>query len=426
MLNRVGETAVSNIGLMMTIVEYHNANNIDIKFEDGVIVKHKAYSAFIKGAIGHPNIPNINRVHQHKTKQEYIGEVKYNSLRNMNMTIIDYVTYNDITVRFDDGVIVEHIGYERFKAGRIKVPLNHIGIKVHSKSWGTIECIGFRSCKDFDLKFLDYDNIIRQHCSSWSNFMQGLVSPQYKLYKSGVSPFAINDTAISTYSGQKMTIIDIDPVSKKYKVQFEDGYISDWHKSISDFRKGLIYNPNTHKSKFEDKYLGKVITHKNGMKMTVISINPVHPKHKHRTLNVQFEDGYIKKDVSPNNFLKGVVSHPAFHYKTLKARKKIDTMQTKNKSTGLSMRVIEYVDAHNVTVQFETGYKVEHKGISDFYGGKIKHKFPYTIGVLTMEKPAYVYNGEGNFYCKCKKCGLSDVMNLTEIREHICIDKPKK
>ena len=37
-----------------------------------------------------------------------------------------------------------------------------------------------------------------------------------------------------------------------------------------------------------------------------------------------------------------------------------------------------------------------------------------------MKKLAYVYNNTGNFYCTCSKCGMSDIMDLEEVRNHKC------
>lgn len=54
-LDRTGETNIAKNGLNMTIIEYRNCNDIDIKFEDGVIVYNKQYNNFSKGCIKHPS-----------------------------------------------------------------------------------------------------------------------------------------------------------------------------------------------------------------------------------------------------------------------------------------------------------------------------------------------------------------------------------
>ena len=51
---RLGQVGVNNQGENITIVKYGGAKDIDIMFEDGVIVEHRAYSNFRKGVIEHP------------------------------------------------------------------------------------------------------------------------------------------------------------------------------------------------------------------------------------------------------------------------------------------------------------------------------------------------------------------------------------
>ena len=52
---KVGESIVANNGQKMTIVEYFNFNNLTVQFEDGTIVKSKTYQQFKKGGIRNPN-----------------------------------------------------------------------------------------------------------------------------------------------------------------------------------------------------------------------------------------------------------------------------------------------------------------------------------------------------------------------------------
>ena len=52
--SRVGETRVANCGMKMTIIAYRNSSDLDVCFEDGTIVDRKTYSNFKNGAIGNP------------------------------------------------------------------------------------------------------------------------------------------------------------------------------------------------------------------------------------------------------------------------------------------------------------------------------------------------------------------------------------
>ena len=42
-IDRLGETRMMNCGMEATIIRYGNAGDIDVRFEDGSVVEHKAY-----------------------------------------------------------------------------------------------------------------------------------------------------------------------------------------------------------------------------------------------------------------------------------------------------------------------------------------------------------------------------------------------
>ena len=54
-IDRVGKTRMMNCGMKATIIRYENADDINICFEDGKVVEHKTYRAFKKGYIAHQN-----------------------------------------------------------------------------------------------------------------------------------------------------------------------------------------------------------------------------------------------------------------------------------------------------------------------------------------------------------------------------------
>ena len=53
---RIGEERVMRNGQKAKIVVYRTAKDIDIKFEDGMVVRNKAYSAFLEGTIANPKL----------------------------------------------------------------------------------------------------------------------------------------------------------------------------------------------------------------------------------------------------------------------------------------------------------------------------------------------------------------------------------
>lgn len=114
-MNRVGEINYNNQGYKMTIIEYINSKDINIQFEDGVIVEHKRYELFKNGKIAHPNEKKYNFNNR-------VGEENINN-KGFKMTIINYINNNNIDIQFEDGTIVYNKKYCHFKNGKIKHPL---------------------------------------------------------------------------------------------------------------------------------------------------------------------------------------------------------------------------------------------------------------------------------------------------------------
>lgn len=107
---RLGEMRMMSCGIYATIINYKNCNNIDVRFEDGVVVYNTKYTLFKTGKIKHPVLGKINVKHLGETRR----------MRNGKMaTIIRYRGYNDIDVQFEDGFIAEKKQYSAFKRGLI-------------------------------------------------------------------------------------------------------------------------------------------------------------------------------------------------------------------------------------------------------------------------------------------------------------------
>ncbi len=112
--DRLGETRMMNCGMEATIIRYNTNKDIDVRFKDGTLVKHRKYREFKKGKIANP-----------KNKASRLGET---SMMNcgMNATIIRYNTSKDIDVRFEDGTVVKDRQYREFK--KVKLPIK---ISIH-------------------------------------------------------------------------------------------------------------------------------------------------------------------------------------------------------------------------------------------------------------------------------------------------------
>ena len=105
---RLWEETENTQGCKMKVVEYRNANDIDIQFSDGTVIKNREYDEFIKGSIFNPNW-GIGR----------IGEKRI-STQGEEIELIDFISFENVTVRFEDGTIAYNRRYDHFKTGNIK------------------------------------------------------------------------------------------------------------------------------------------------------------------------------------------------------------------------------------------------------------------------------------------------------------------
>lgn len=202
-------------------------------------------------------------------------------------------------------------------------------------------------------------------------------------------------------------------------IRFEDSTI---RKNVlyKDFVIGNIgINPKTRKQgKLLGKnHLGESKLNKYGDRMTIVEY------HSYSRLVVRFDNG--DEVVSTyQNFEKGSIvnptykkEHPYFFIGQTSVVKNGDKYRANN---GLIMSILNYKNATDVDVLFETGYRKEHIPILSIRTGQVGHPFPFEVGNFTVTKPAYTFHNEGNFYCKCKKCELSDIMSIKEMKKHKC------
>ena len=122
---RLGETRMMNSGMEATIIRYGNATDIDVRFEDGTIVKNRTYSAFKKRKIANQNF------------NPRLGETWMMNC-GMKAAIIRYGNNTDIDVCFEYGAIVEHKAYDAFKKDGIAHRL--ISLKHGSKDFHSFIC----------------------------------------------------------------------------------------------------------------------------------------------------------------------------------------------------------------------------------------------------------------------------------------------
>ena len=231
-IDRLGETRMMNCGMEATIIQYKNAMDIDVRFEDGSVVEHKAYGNFKRGGIVNPNIRAFVKDRLGETRMMNCG---------MKATIIRYESAKDMDVCFKDGAIVEHRKYDSFKRGEIANPNMKVSAKNRLGETRMMNCgmkatiIRYGNNGDIDVRFEDRTIAKRK---GYGDFKKGkIANPNIKTSAEN----RLGETWMMN-CGMEATIIryggcnDID-------VRFEDGAVAK-HKLYDPFKKSKIAHPS--------------------------------------------------------------------------------------------------------------------------------------------------------------------------------------
>ena len=148
--DRLGKTKMMSCGMEATIIRYRGATDIDVRFKDGAIAKHKTYNLFKEGGIANPNMK--------VSAETRLGETRMMNC-DMEATIIRYGNSKDIDVRFEDGTIAKCKGYKEFKKGGIANPSttaeNRLGETRMMNCGMKATIIRYENNRDIDVRFED-------------------------------------------------------------------------------------------------------------------------------------------------------------------------------------------------------------------------------------------------------------------------------
>lgn len=380
---RISDISVhKRTGMRMKIVGYRRSTDIDIQFEDGIIVEHKSYSAFKKGNIRHPRTKDtktIRRVRE-DLKSAREGEVSEAS-NGLAMTLIEYRSATDIDIQFEDGIIAKNRTYRRFKDGRIKHPTikskyaassrikNRLGEIGKSRENQDIKIIRYAGHNDMDIMFPD-GYILKN--VSYTHFRDGSISRyrnRQEIEKQRKS--RIGETIIAK-NGLKATIIGYNK-SVDITVQFEDGIVVKDIK-YNNFKQGVIKHPNINASigkrrnnlEAKKRHIGETVVNKFGQRITIIDyINTTN-------IVVQFDNGEIKDHVRYSTFTRGNIASKDYPpYTRISNAHAIGEVRTNN--SGLKMTLVRYRKYSDIDVQFEDGVIAKHRTYGAFVKGSIKY-----------------------------------------------------
>ena len=330
--NRVGEEAIATNGMRMKILEYFSSSNITVIFEDNVIVYNKNYVDFKKGKIGYP-------------KQSKLGDVAIAN-NGMKMTVIAYRKYSDIDISFEDGTVVKHVRYGAFKNGEVAYPAgNRIGETTIARNGMQLTIVGYRSAKDIDVQFED------------GTLVKNRKYFEFTARKIGYpKPCRIGEKTIAN-NGMEMQIIAYNG-SRNIDVQFEDGTIVRG-REYKCFRDGTIANPQYNKT-----HVGEENIARNGMKMKIIRFR------NSKDIDIEFEDGEVVESRDYYSFCVGNIGYP----------QEDRTNEESTGKNGMRMKIVAYRNSKDVDVEFEDGTLVEHKSYLHFKEGYIGYPQPDHVG----------------------------------------------
>lgn len=391
--NRLGETRMMNCGMEATIIRYGKYSDIDVRFEDGVIVEHKRYRAFENGNIANPNF------------NPRLGETKMMNC-GMEATIIRYGGSADIDVRFEDGIVVEHREYREFEKGGIINPNIKATAENRLDETCMMNCgmkatiIRYNGVRDIDVRF--EDGTVAEH-KAYGPFKRGeIANPNIKTSAEN----CLGETRMMN-CGMEATIIRYGGY-KDIDVRFEDGTVVE-HKGYSAFKRGEIANPNvkTFANRLDETRMMKC-----GMKATIIRYG------KYTDIDVRFEDGTIIEHRQYIQFKKGGIANPNF-----KASAENCLGETRMMNCGMEATIIRYNTGKDIDVRFEDETVVEHRGYGNFKTGGITHPLiSLNNGSKDFHgficKRGFIDEDRTLYECICKHCGLEDVLTPQEMMEH--------
>ena len=398
--DRLGETRMMNCGMEATIIRYNTNKDIDVRFEDEIVVEHKGYSAFKRGEIANPNIK--------ASAENRLGETKMMNC-GMEAAIIRYGRCDDIDVRFEDGAVVEHRRYAQFKGGSIANPnvkIANPNIKASAKNrlgeTRMMNCgmeatiIRYGKYTDIDVRF--EDGAMVKH-KAYSAFKKGeIANPNIKAFAKN----RLGETRMMN-CGMEATIIRYGGV-RDIDVCFKDGTVAE-HKVYNAFEKGNIAHPST----TAKARLGETRMMKCGMEATIIRYN------RCDNINVRFEDGAVVKHRKYREFKKGEIANP-----NIKASR---LGKTRMMNCGMETTIIRYNTAKDIDIRFEDGTVVEHRTYNSFKNGTIAHPL-IRLGCDSKNfhgficKQGFKDKDRVLYKCICKHCGLEDVLTPQEMIEH--------
>lgn len=244
LIDIIGERNIMKNGQEAEIIACKNHSDIDVRFEDGTIEKHKDYGNFKKGQISNRNF---------KTKRTIDNKGRLNEPRIMKngleAIVTEYRNYDDIDVYFPiDGYTSYNRSYYDFEHGNIKNPNYHYNKVEKSKYIGKHKVMNngqeatitdYRNSNDIDVQFEDGEPVYNKQLSA---FNKGTIAnPKCPTKREPLNKDRVGESNIMN-SGLIATIYKYRS-SADIDVIFDDGAIKE-NVDYGRFLEGSIAHPN--------------------------------------------------------------------------------------------------------------------------------------------------------------------------------------
>lgn len=285
----IGEVNRANNGLLMKVVAYRGATDIDVQFENNVVRKGVSYSSFKKGEI---RLTPQNRV--------VLGECRV-SASGLKYRVVENLSRTRCIIEFEDGVRKE-VERGNVSSGSVAHPsqarakkdlTTRIGETSRHTSGELMTLIDWKGSTNITIQFEDGTVVYNK---SYGSFKSGEVSKHSKSFNERV----LGEVGIAK-NGLSMKIIAVRS-GTDIDIEFEDGVVVH-NKRYSSFKEGAVAHPDYPTKK--DR-VGGVYTNKQGIKLTIIQYRC------NKDVDVEFEDGLKVRGVNFNTIKNGLVGHPAF------------------------------------------------------------------------------------------------------------------
>lgn len=195
-IERLGIQKMNNQGFLMKIVEYNNAMDIVVEFQD----KYRArvycpWSSFESGSVVNPNFR--------------LGEKRYNK-QGYLMVVTEYNNAHDVLVEFQDEYKTKvRCAWQWFDKGKVNNPIvfeHRLGEEGTNKQGSLMKIVRYGDANDIDVEFLD-DFHYRTCNTTYNAFVDGRIKNPYY-------PDVLNVGMI----GSKYPSRENGKVTKEYKV----------------------------------------------------------------------------------------------------------------------------------------------------------------------------------------------------------------